>query len=216
MRIIRSFPRNVLQCFRGYNLLFHAAAIVFTAGIILSGFDWFYYRSTRIPALVPFLVPALLLGFFLPFAAPGVLSIVGWVKKSPRTGNAAAAFAQASAIAWLISAGYKAITGRAHPEFFVSITSDMSSMFRFGFLRAGIFWGWPSSHTIVAFAMAFCAAALYPEKKMLKYGMLLYAVYVGISVSITIHWFSDFVAGAILGAMVGITVGKYFSVRLYG
>jgi hypothetical protein len=27
-------------------------------------------------------------------------------------------------------------------------------MFRFGFWRGGVCWGWPSSHTTIAFAMA--------------------------------------------------------------
>ena len=32
----------------------------------------------------------------------------------------------------------------------------------------------------------------------------------------TIHWFSDFVAGAIIGAAIGITVGTNFNERLPG
>jgi hypothetical protein len=39
---------------------------------------------------------------------------------------------------------------------------------------------------------------------------LLYACYVGLGVSMTIHWFSDFVAGAIIGSVVGEVVGKSF------
>jgi membrane-associated phospholipid phosphatase len=39
---------------------------------------------------------------------------------------------------------------------------------------------------------------------------ILYAFYVGIGVSLTIHWFSDFVAGAIIGSVVGAVVGKCF------
>jgi F0F1-type ATP synthase assembly protein I len=38
-----------------------------------------------------------------------------------------------------------------------------------------------------------------------------YALYVGIGVSMTIHWFSDFVAGAIIGTMIGTVVGTSFS-----
>jgi membrane-associated phospholipid phosphatase len=39
---------------------------------------------------------------------------------------------------------------------------------------------------------------------------LAYAGYIGLGVSMTIHWFSDFAAGAILGAVIGVVVGKAF------
>ena len=38
--------------------------------------------------------------------------------------------------------------------------------------------------------------------------MLAYAFYVGIGVSATIHWFSEFAAGGIFGTLVGVVVGK--------
>ena len=40
---------------------------------------------------------------------------------------------------------------------------------------------------------------------------LTYAFYVGIGVSMTIHWFSDFVAGALIGTAIGIVVANSFS-----
>ncbi|HTV62754.1 MAG TPA: hypothetical protein VMH30_09320, partial [Verrucomicrobiae bacterium] len=45
-------------------------------------------------------------------------------------------------------------------------------------------------------------------KKWLCIAAILYACYIGIGVSMTIHWFSDFAAGAIIGMVVGTTVGK--------
>jgi membrane-associated phospholipid phosphatase len=35
-------------------------------------------------------------------------------------------------------------------------------------------------------------------------------LYVGLSVSVTIHWFSEFVAGAIFGSLIGVVVGRSF------
>jgi membrane-associated phospholipid phosphatase len=87
----------------------------------------------------------------------------------------------------------------------------MSHFFRFGFLRGGVFWGWPSSHTTVAVAMAVAVYTLFPKQRWLGFVALLYAFYVGIGVSMTIHWFSDFVAGAIFGSVVGVVVGKCFA-----
>ena len=40
---------------------------------------------------------------------------------------------------------------------------------------------------------------------------LLYAFYVGLSVSMTIHWFSEFASGILFGIVVGTTVGRSFA-----
>jgi hypothetical protein len=37
---------------------------------------------------------------------------------------------------------------------------------------------------------------------------LLYAFYIGLAVSISIHWLSEFVAGAIIGSLIGRVVGN--------
>ncbi len=95
-------------------------------------------------------------------------------------------------------------------------TVDISNGFRFGLLRGGVFWGWPSSHAMVAFASMFALIALYPKHKLLKVVAILYALYVGLGVSMSIHWFSDFVAGAIIGAVIGISAAKSFSRETVG
>jgi membrane-associated phospholipid phosphatase len=118
------------------------------------------------------------------------------------------AVGQAALLGWAISSAYKAVTGRPHPPH--TAVLDMSHVFRFGFARGGIFWGWPSSHTATAFAMAVTVFTLFPEKKWPGITAILYALYIGIGVSMTIHWFSDFVAGAIIGTVIGVTVGKSF------
>jgi membrane-associated phospholipid phosphatase len=88
---------------------------------------------------------------------------------------------------------------------------DISHVFRFGFLRGGVFWGWPSSHTTIAFAMAVTIFTLLPKQRWAGYLALAYALYVGLGVSVTIHWFSDFVAGAIIGSVIGVIVGRSFN-----
>jgi len=40
--------------------------------------------------------------------------------------------------------------------------------------------------------------------------VITYALYIGLGVSMTIHWFSDFLAGAIIGSAIGAVVGKSF------
>ena len=88
--------------------------------------------------------------------------------------------------------------------------TDLSHVFHFGFLRGGVFWGWPSSHTTIAFAVAGTIYKLFPEQRLLAIMCFTYALYIGAGVSITIHWFSDFAAGAIIGTIIGMVVGTSY------
>jgi hypothetical protein len=58
--------------------------------------------------------------------------------------------------------------------------------------------------------MAVTVFILYRKHCWLGCTAILYAFYVGLGVSITIHWLSDFVAGAIIGSIIGTVVGKSF------
>ncbi len=205
-------PKNIGKVFWGYNLLWHLLAILLTYFLVISGFDWHYFETFQNTLIYKFLFPAAIIGGLLPIIIPLILYAVAKTKKNLKTLNTTFGLAQAGIIAWLVSSFYKAITGRVPPEFPRGLTiHDISKVFRFGFMRGGIFWGWPSSHTAVAFAMSVALMILYPKNKTLKYLALIYAVYVGFGVSISIHWFSDFVAGAIIGTVIGITVGKSFA-----
>jgi membrane-associated phospholipid phosphatase len=179
---------------------------------VTSGFDWLYFESTRSAALNSVLFPAVFLGGILPIFVPLVVLAVGKIKKSATMVRAAWAVAQAEILGLLISSTYKAFTGRIQPPHANSAV-DTSREFMFGFFRHGVFWGWPSSHTTVAFAGAVTLAALYAKNKTIRYAAIAYAFYVGFGVSISIHWFSDFVAGAIIGTVIGIVVGKSFLER---
>ncbi len=206
------FWQNFLACFSGVNLLWHALAIALTYVIVTSGFDWKYHQLLGHGLIFNLFFPAAIFGFLVPVVVPAVLLIKG--QRNPKILNTAFALIQGEFLGWLISACYKAVTGRVHPELFVSQTADISRVFHFGFMRGGIFWGWPSSHTAVAFAGSFVILALYRESRLMKILAVLYAIYIGLGVSISIHWFSDFVAGAIMGTIIGITVGKSFKKRL--
>ncbi len=143
--------------------------------------------------------------------------MAGLLWKNRRLINTAWALGQAALLGWLTSCFYKALTGRIPPPFhgghYKALTAsnvDSSHGFQFGLMRGGVFWGWPSSHTTVAFSMALCLVALYPKNKLLAALVLLYAVYIGWGVSVTIHWLSEFVAGAIFGTVIGLAVGRNF------
>ena len=58
--------------------------------------------------------------------------------------------------------------------------------------------------------MAVTIFKLFPKERWLGYAAIAYALYIGVGVSMTIHWFSDFLAGAIIGSVIGVVVGKSF------
>jgi len=202
-------PRNLMGCFQGWKLVWHIVAILLTVILVLSGFDWRYFLATRNPTLWSWMFPAVVIGGLLPLALPLFLFIVGFIIQSSRTILTGWAVGQAALLSSLVSSAYKAVTGRVHPSH--GVGADISHVFRFGWLRGGVFWGWPSSHTTIAFAMAVTVFTLCPKQRWLGWVAILYALYVGLGVSMTIHWFSDFVAGAIIGSVIGAVVGKRFA-----
>jgi membrane-associated phospholipid phosphatase len=201
-------PRNLIGCFQGRRIVWHVIAIVLTFILVMSGFDWRYFLATRNPALRSWMFPAVVIGGLLPIALPLILFALGIIARNAKTTLAAWAVSQAELLGALVAAAYKAITGRAHPAH--GGGTDLSHVFHFGFLRGGVFWGWPSSHATIAFAMAATVFTLYPKQRWLGFVAILYAFYVGVGVSMTIHWFSDFAAGAIIGSVIGTVVGKCF------
>lgn len=209
-----TLPSNIRRSFWGRKLLWHLFAIGTTLLIVGSGFDWVYFKATRPFAL--YLFPAVILGWRVPVLFPIASYIVGSVRKDMRAICSAYSTAQAAIIGLLISSFYKAFTGRPGLRHSALTLVDTSREFHFGFLKGGVFFGWPSSHTTVAFAMSAAIWTLYSSSKVARYVALLYALYTGVGVSMTIHWFSDFVAGAIIGTAIGMTVGNVFKERLFG
>ena len=207
-RFLSTLPRNILDCFKGRMIIWHITAIVLTFLLVTSGFDWLYFANTRNPILRSWMFPAVVIGGLLPIALPLSLLAIGRIRKSVGITLAAWAVGQAELIGAFVAAAYKAFTGRAHPSH--GVGADLSHVFHFGFLRGGVFWGWPSSHTTIAFAMAVTLFRLFPKRRWLGCLAITYALYVGVGVSTTIHWFSDFSAGAIIGTVIGAVVGKSF------
>jgi membrane-associated phospholipid phosphatase len=203
-----TLPRNFIGCFKGRMIVWHIVAILLTYALVVSGFDWFYFRSTRSHILWQMMFPGVVIGQLIPLLLPLTLLLINGISRNAVANRTAWAVGQAVFLGWFISSCYKAFTGRIHPEHVLG--PDISHVFRFGFWRGGIFWGWPSSHTATAFAMSVTLFTLFPKMRWLRVAVIAYAFYIGISVSMTIHWFSDFAAGAIIGTVIGVTVGKSF------
>ena len=207
-QFLSTLPRNLLDCFKGRRIIGHIIAIILTFILVTSGFDGLYFASTRNPIFRSCMFPAVVIGGLLPIALPLLLLAVGSMSRIARITLAGWAVGQAEFIGAVVAAAYKAITGRAHPS--REVGADLSHIFHFGLLRGGVFWGWPSSHTTIAFAMAATIFALFPKQRWVGYVAMGYAFYIGVGVSMTIHWFSDFAAGAIIGTAIGTVVGKNY------
>lgn len=211
-------PQNCIRAFSGRNIWWFLLAGALTALLVLSGADWQYFLATRNATLQNFLFPAVILGGIIPMFSPFVLWTIGSMRKNVQIKNIAFTLGQAAILGWFISSLIKGFTRRIPPEFrhVMANTADLANAtditreFHFGLFREGIFWGWPSSHTAVAFATAVALFTLFPKNPKVKYFALIYAFYVGIGISVSIHWFSDFVAGALVGSVIGLTVGKSF------
>jgi membrane-associated phospholipid phosphatase len=215
MPLFFSLKKTLIHIFSGKRLVLQLLAGILTYIIVLSGFDWFYFVTIQSSIVVKFLVPAIFIGGTVPMFVLPVLYLVLKLLRKKRETFMLWAIAQAAFLGWSISSFYKAFTGRIQPpRGDVTHLVDSSHDWNFGFLEHGIFWGWPSSHTTVAFAMSFACIALFPNNKKVFWGALLYAFYIGVGFTTHIHWFSEFVAGALLGAVIGSAVGKHFYQKL--
>lgn len=211
---LKTLERNFVHVFSGANILWHFLAIAITYTLLYSGFDWLYFTSVRSATLHTFLFPAVIVGFFAPIIIPIVLVLAGSFRKRKTMYVTGWALVQAASLGWVISSLYKVFTGRVEPNVH-NLLIDGSHGFHFGFFQHGIFWGWPSSHTTVAFAMSIALLFLLPAKaRFAKAGVLIYAFYIAFGVSLSIHWFSDAVAGAIIGSVIGMVVGQAFKKQL--
>lgn len=211
----RLFPRALLTVFAPRYLAYHLAAVVLTWLIITTGFDWYYFEAIRNSSyylvFVYLSLAAGMVGFFLPLTLPIITVAVGYIKRDYKLIYTAFAIATAGFVVSIVAGGYKALTGRAHPLLWdAGPLRDTTHDFAFGLFNNGIFWGWPSSHTAVAFAMSVTLFILYRRNRTFGLFMLLYALLIGIGVSFAFHWFSDFIAGIIIGSIVGKVVGTLY------
>jgi membrane-associated phospholipid phosphatase len=221
-KIFSHFFKNMIRIFSGRNLLWHALAIVLTFIIVETGFDWKFFVYVSGVSWRMYFFPALMLGTILPLLVPLIFLLVSLISKNKRALKIGLAEIEAVVLGLLVAGFYKAFTGRIQPPghfhpgvFDASKLVDISHEFQFGFWRHGVFWGWPSSHTTLAFAMAVVICVALPKNKIAHTIALVYTLAIGIGVAATgIHWFSEFVAGAIIGSIIGLVVSRsYFSIK---
>ncbi len=216
LQLFGNFGNNILDSFKGNNIYFHLAGIAATALIVPTGVDYSveHFFNTH-PEYGRWAHPVVFSGEFLPFVAGGSLLAYGAIGDNKEVLGASFAVIQASVIELMYNSALKAITGRPHPDWrHVSNMDSLSRTFRFGFLRGGVFWGWPSGHTAATTAVVSALMGYYPHSTWIKivgFGLIAYTIF-GVSATNRggMHWFSDAVAGALMSYAVGSTVGKYY------
>jgi membrane-associated phospholipid phosphatase len=205
---------NMLQSAFGWPLVLHVWAAGSTVALMEEGVDAAVLRAAAREDegwSRAWATPALTLGALLPLALPGSLFFWG----EGDTARAGAAGLQAALIAFAYNNLLKALTGRIEPEPDHPDIDGQSRGFQPGFLRNGVFNGWPSGHAMVNAALAASFAAYYREKPWMLPAAIGYALYVSAAVTFgvrgRVHWLSDAVAGTLMGAGIGWTVGSRFA-----
>lgn len=216
LKLFGNLGNNILDSFRGDNIYLHLTAIAATTLLVSQGVDYnVEHYFNRHPEYGSWAHPVVSTGQFIPFIAGGSLFAYAKIRNDNEALGASFAVLQASLIEFLYNSTLKAVTGRPNPDWrHVSNMDSLSRSFRFGFLRGGIFWGWPSGHTASTMAVVSALTSYYPDKAWLKvagFGLVAYTMF-GVSANNRggMHWFSDAVAGALMSYAVGSTVGKYY------
>jgi len=204
---------NMLLSAFGWPLGFHMLGGALTYKLSMEDKDLmvarFAARQNEIAYGIAF-TPGMMMGTFCPFLIPGYMYFISNNKTLNNTGAVAA---QATAVAFLYNNILKAISGRAHPDAEKN-DGELSRDFKWGFGRRGVFYGWPSGHSMTNAALAMSIASYHRDKPLVVGGCALYAGYIATSMVLgakgEAHWFSDAVAGTLMGASIGWYIGNTF------
>jgi membrane-associated phospholipid phosphatase len=216
MAVFSNFGDNILHSFTGKNFFYQFGAAAVTPLIVTNNIDYrVEHFFNQHPAYGQIAAPVPFTGQALPFIVGGSLLAYSSFEHDDETLGASFAVIQASIIELMDNVTLKAFTGRPGPNWRkTSNMEDLSEEFRFGFLRGGVYNGWPSGHTGATMAVVSALTNYYPDKTWLKiagYGLVLYTAYGVTSVHRGgMHWFSDAVGGALMAYAIGSTVGKYY------
>lgn len=154
--------------------------------------------------------PGMMMGTIFPILVPGYMYFISDNKELNNTGAVAV---QATAVAFLYNNILKAISGRAHPDA-EDNTGERSRDFKWGFFRRGVFYGWPSGHSMTNASLAMSIASYNRDNPLVVAGCTLYMGYIATSMVLgakgEAHWFSDAVAGTLMGASIGWYIGSVF------
>jgi len=204
---------NMLFSVVGWPLGFHMLGGALTYRLSMEDTDLMVARfAARHNGLAFNLVfgPGMLMGTICPFLIPGYMYFFSDNKSLNNTGAVAV---QATAVAFLYNNILKAISGRAHPDA-ENNSGELSRDFKWGFFRRGVFYGWPSGHSMTNASLAMSIASYNRDNPWIVAGCGLYAGFIATSMVLggkgEAHWLSDAVAGTLMGASIGWYIGNTF------
>ena len=204
---------NMLLSAFGWPLGFHLLGGALTYKFSMENNDLmvarFAARQDQLVYGIAF-TPGMMMGTFFPILVPGYMYFISDNRALNNTGAVAV---QATAVAFLYNNILKAISAREHPDAELN-SGERSRDFKWGFFRRGVFYGWPSGHSMTNAAMAMSIASYNRDKPLVVAGCALYAGYIATSMVLgakgEAHWFSDAVAGTLMGASIGWYIGSVF------
>lgn len=204
---------NMLLSAFGWPLGVHMLGGALTYRLSMHDYDLmvarFAARQNEVVYGIAF-TPGMAMGTFCPFLIPGYMYFISGNKTLNNTGAVAA---QATAVAFLYNNILKAVSGRAHPDAEMN-DGNLSRDFKWGFFRRGVFYGWPSGHSMTNASLAMSIASYHRDNPWVVAGCGLYAGYIATSMVLgakgQAHWFSDAVAGSLMGASIGWYIGNTF------
>jgi membrane-associated phospholipid phosphatase len=198
-----------------YGLNFIGAGLG-TWACIETGIDWEWrniaYENDWLPG---FGIPGLYIGYVLPGIAPAAAYIAGRFMQNEKLQTAGLALAQSFVFTVGIQSILKMTTGRALPGIVTELDHTRSSRAddfsgEFNWFNMNFIGGWPSGHTANAFSAAATVAEIYYDNIPLKIGVYAYAALMGFGKSVSVHWVSEVISGALIGYAVGKTVGRSY------
>lgn len=207
--------KNTSDSFSGNNAYFHLAGAALTPLIIKSGLDEEVNDSFNNREIYPLRFPGVVAGYVAPFALGVPFFVHGEMNSNNESLRASYAVLHSTIITLTYVSLLKALTGRPNPDNDSHRSmQEQSEEFNFGFLNNGIDYGWPSGHMATTMALASTMTHFYPDTPWIKwaaYGSSAYMFYVVSSNDKgQMHWFSDAVAGGLMGYAIGSTVGSNF------
>lgn len=210
------FP-NIASCFSGYNLIGWAAVPIGTATMVNTNFD---ERVATAVARTPVWshsvdVAFLQAGNFIAGVPHGVMFLYGYFWGTSEWAAAGAAGLQALGINGGIVLFLKWASGRPRPQYDPAAgNTPRDKEFNFNVAEQSLTsdrWRWASGHTSSMFAMVSAFYGFYPDKHWIAIAGYPTAAMMGMAmVTGGYHWSSDVAAGALIGTIVGLTVGKNF------
>ncbi len=207
---------NAVDCFSGTNLILHGSAFASTFILVETKADCALHNAIAgSDHFQDIAGPAAYIGYLAPVVIAGGLYAGGWLNSNNREIAAGSAALQALLVAFSYGTVLKAVTGRPGPEPGEYVSShDPSRKFRFGLLRGGIHYGWPSGHAMTNVAVVSALFSFYDDNVLLRIAGFCYLGYLLGGVLLhehnTMHWSSDILAGTLMGYSIGSTIGKNF------